>query len=76
MCNERAQEWQESLTRERAEERADVLGWSSSKEVLGSLAKIPPRGKKKRPEPLMIPPRRTYYYTPLGCASSAGNRPV
>jgi hypothetical protein len=37
---ERAQEWQESLARERAEKRADALGWSSSKKVPGSPADV------------------------------------
>jgi uncharacterized damage-inducible protein DinB len=44
--DERAQEWQESLTRQRAEERAEALGWSSSSEVPGSPADIPRRGPR------------------------------
>ena len=42
--DERAQEWQESLARERAEERAEALGWSSSNRVPGSPADVPRRG--------------------------------
>jgi hypothetical protein len=44
--DERAQEWQESLTRQRAEERAVALGWPSSSEVPGSPADIPRRGPR------------------------------
>jgi hypothetical protein len=33
-----AQEWQENLARERAEERAEALGWSSSDEAPSSPA--------------------------------------
>jgi hypothetical protein len=44
--DERTQEWQESLTRERAEERADALGWSSSNKVPGSAADVPRRGPR------------------------------
>ncbi len=42
--DERAQEWQESLARERAEERGDEQGWSSSNEVPGSPADVSRRG--------------------------------
>jgi hypothetical protein len=42
--DERAQEWQESLAREREEERADTPGWSSSDKVSGSPTNIPRRG--------------------------------
>ncbi len=42
--DERAQEWQESLARERAEERADALGWSSSNKGPGSPADVSRRG--------------------------------
>ena len=38
--DERAQEWQESLARERAEERADAPGWSSSDETTSSPAEV------------------------------------
>jgi hypothetical protein len=45
--DEKAQEWQESLARERAEERAEALGWSSSKnEVPGSPAEVSRRGPR------------------------------
>jgi hypothetical protein len=44
--DERAQEWQESLARERAEERADALGWSSSDKVSGSPTDVPRRGPR------------------------------
>ena len=44
--DERAQEWQESLARERAEERADALGWSSSDETPSSLEEVPRRGPR------------------------------
>jgi hypothetical protein len=44
--DERAQEWQESLARERAEERADALGWSSPNKVSGSPTDIPQRGPR------------------------------
>ena len=42
--DERAQQWQESLARERVEERADALGWSSSNKGLGSPADVSRRG--------------------------------
>jgi len=42
--DERAQEWQESLARERAEERADALGWSSPNKGSGSPTDVPRRG--------------------------------
>jgi len=42
--DERAQEWQESLARERAEERADAPGWSSSDETASTPAEVPRRG--------------------------------
>jgi hypothetical protein len=42
--DERSQEWQDSLARERAEERADAPGWSSSDETTSSPAKVPRRG--------------------------------
>ena len=38
--DERAQEWQDSLARE----RADAPGWSSSDETTSSPAKVPRRG--------------------------------
>ena len=41
-----APEWQESLARERAEERAEELGWSSSNEVPGSRTDISRRGPR------------------------------
>ncbi len=44
--DERAQEWQESLAREWAEERADAPGWSSSDETASSPAKVPRRGPR------------------------------
>jgi len=44
--DERAQEWQESLTREREEDRADALGWSSPDRVSGSPVEIPQRGPR------------------------------
>ena len=44
--DERAQEWQESLARERAEERADAPGWSSSDATASSPAKLPRRGPR------------------------------
>jgi hypothetical protein len=40
--DERAQEWQESLARE----RADAPGWSTSDETTSSLAKVPRRGPR------------------------------
>jgi hypothetical protein len=48
LCNgphhdERAQEWQEGLVRERTEERAEALGWSASNKVPDSSADIPQR---------------------------------
>jgi hypothetical protein len=42
--DERAQEWQESLARERAEERTDAPGWFSSDETTSSPAEVPRRG--------------------------------
>ncbi len=42
--DERAEDWQKDLARERAEERADALGWFSSNEVPGSPADAPRRG--------------------------------
>jgi hypothetical protein len=42
--DERAQEWQESLARQRAEERSDALGWSSSKKGPGSPTDVSRRG--------------------------------
>ena len=42
--DERAQVWQESLARQRAEERDDALGWSSSDKVSGSPTNVPRRG--------------------------------
>jgi hypothetical protein len=44
--NERAQEWQDSLARERAEERADAPGWFSSAETRSSPEKVPRRGPR------------------------------
>ena len=44
--DERVQEWQESLARERAEERADALGWSSPNKVSGSPTDVPQRGPR------------------------------
>jgi hypothetical protein len=44
--DERAQEWQESLARERAEGRADAPGWSSSDETASSPAEVPRRGPR------------------------------
>jgi hypothetical protein len=44
--DERAQEWQESLARERAEEQADALGWFSSDDTTSSPAEVPPRGPR------------------------------
>jgi hypothetical protein len=44
--DEMAQEWQESLARERAEERADALGWSPPDKVPGSPAEVPRRGPR------------------------------
>jgi hypothetical protein len=41
--DERAQEWQEGLARERTEEQAEALGWSASNKVPGSPADIPRR---------------------------------
>ena len=43
---ERAQEWQENLARERAEERAGAPGWTSSDETSSSPAKVPRRGPR------------------------------
>ncbi len=43
---ERAQEWQDSLARERAEERAGAPGGSSSDEHASSTAKVPRRGPR------------------------------
>lgn len=44
--NERAQEWQESLARERAEERADAPDWSSSDETTSPPAEAQRRGSR------------------------------
>ncbi len=44
--DERAQEWQEGLARERADERADAPGWSSSNEVPDSPVDVPRRGPR------------------------------
>ncbi len=44
--DERAQEWQESLARERREERADAPGWSSSDETTSPPAKVPRRAPR------------------------------
>jgi hypothetical protein len=44
--DERAQEWQESLARERAKERADAPGWSSPNEAPGSPVDVPRRGPR------------------------------
>jgi hypothetical protein len=44
--DERLQEWQESLARERAEERADALGWSPPDKVPASPAEVPRRGPR------------------------------
>jgi hypothetical protein len=44
--DESAQEWQESLARERAEERADAPGWSSPDETTSSPANVPRRGSR------------------------------
>jgi hypothetical protein len=44
--DERAQEWQEGLARERTEEWADAPGWSSSDETASSLAEVPRRGPR------------------------------
>lgn len=44
--DERAHEWQESLARERAVERADALDWSSSDETTSSPADVPRRGPR------------------------------
>jgi hypothetical protein len=43
---ERAQEWQETFARERAEERADAPGWSSSNEAPGSPVDVSRRGRR------------------------------
>lgn len=44
--DEGAQEWQESLTRERAQERSDAPGWSSPNEAPGSPVDVPRRGRR------------------------------
>jgi hypothetical protein len=44
--DERAQEWQESLARERVVERADAPGWSSSDETTSSPTEVPRRGPR------------------------------
>ncbi len=44
--DERAQEWQENLTRERAQERTDAPGWPSPNEVPGSPVDVSRRGTK------------------------------
>ena len=44
--DERSREWQESLARERAEERADALGWSPPDKVPASPAEVPRRGPR------------------------------
>jgi hypothetical protein len=44
--DERAQEWQKGLARERTEEWADTPGWSSSDETASSLAEVPRRGPR------------------------------
>ena len=44
--DERAQEWQEGLARERAEERADAPGWSSPNEVPDSPVDASRRGPR------------------------------
>jgi hypothetical protein len=44
--DERAQEWQESVARKRAEERAVALGWSSSNKVPVPPANAPRRGPR------------------------------
>ena len=44
--DERAQEWQDSLARERAEERADAPGWSPPEGVSGSPTDVPRRGPR------------------------------
>ena len=43
---ERAQEWQESLARERTQERTDAAGWSSPNEVPGSPVDASRRGPR------------------------------
>jgi hypothetical protein len=44
--DETAQEWQEGLARERAEERANAPGWSSPNEVPGSPVDASRRGPR------------------------------
>jgi len=44
--DESAQKWQDSLARERADERADAPGWSSSDETTSSPAEVPRRGPR------------------------------
>jgi uncharacterized damage-inducible protein DinB len=44
--DERAQEWHDSLARERTEERTDVPGRSSSDEVPDSPTDVPRRGPR------------------------------
>jgi hypothetical protein len=43
---EMAQEWQEGLARDRAEERAEAPGWSSPNEGLDSLVNVSRRGPR------------------------------
>jgi hypothetical protein len=43
---EMAQEWQESLARERTQERTDAPGWSLPNEVPGSPVDVPQRGPR------------------------------
>ena len=44
--DEGAQEWQEGLARERAEERADAPGWSSPNEVPSTPVDVSRRGSR------------------------------
>ena len=44
--DERAQEWQEGLARQRAEERVEALGWSSSNKAPGSPVDASRRGPR------------------------------
>jgi hypothetical protein len=44
--DERAQEWQEDFAPERAEERADALGWSSPNKVPASPVDVSRRGPR------------------------------
>ncbi len=44
--DEGAQEWQEGLARERAQERSDAPGWSSTNEIPRSPVDVPRRGPR------------------------------